>query len=103
MGSLDELGALRRTPAGVPVLEGRLNHRSKQLEAGLEREVTVDLPWIALGDLALLISASAPDATVKASGFVAAKSLRSRTPVLHLTQIEFIEGNQHGFQTENQA
>ena len=94
---------MRHTPAGVPVVEGRLSHRSKQIEAGLEREVSADMPWIALGEIARLIAASSPGAQVTARGFVAAKSLRSRSPVLHLTQIEFIEGNQHGFQTENQA
>jgi primosomal replication protein N len=34
-----------------------------------------------------------PGTALRVSGFLAAKSLRSRSPVVHLNKIEFLEGN----------
>jgi len=34
---------------------------------------------------------------MRVSGFLAAKSLRSRIPVFHLNKIEFLEGMKNGF------
>ncbi|MFV8825226.1 primosomal replication protein N [Thauera sp. WH-2] len=88
-----EVLPLRRTPAGVPVASCMLAHESKQVEAGLTREVSVELQAVALGDLAAVLAAATPGGAMRITGFLAAKSLRSRTPVLHLTTIEFLEGN----------
>ncbi|MDX9718791.1 MAG: primosomal replication protein N [Thauera sp.] len=88
-----EVLPLRRTPAGVPVASCMLAHESKQVEAGLTREVSVELQAVALGDLAAVLAAATPGGPMRITGFLAAKSLRSRTPVLHLTTIEFLEGN----------
>ena len=43
--------------------------------------------------LAAVLAAAIPGSALRATGFLAAKSLRSRTPVLHLNTIEFLEGN----------
>jgi primosomal replication protein N len=88
-----EVLPLRQTPAGVPVASCMLAHESKQVEAGLTREVSVELQAVALGDLAAVLAAATPGGAMRITGFLAAKSLRSRTPVLHLTTIEFLEGN----------
>jgi len=48
---------------------------------------------VALGDLAAVLAVAVPGSALRATGFLAAKSLRSRTPVLHLNTIEFLEGN----------
>ncbi|MCV2219689.1 primosomal replication protein N [Thauera sp. Sel9] len=90
---LAELLPLRRTPAGVPVASCVLAHESKQIEAGLAREVSVEMQAVAVGDLAGVLAAAKPGAVVRISGFLAARSLRSRSPVLHLNTIEFLEGN----------
>ncbi len=90
---LAELLALRRTPAGVPVMGCTLAHESKQVEAGVARDVSVEVAAVAVGEMASLLSAAAPGMRVAVTGFLAAKSLRSRTPVLHLNKIEFLEGN----------
>ena len=87
-----EVSALRRTPAGVPVMSCILAHESRQIEAGIEREVKLELPAMAIGELAQMLAAAAPGAKVSVSGFMAAKSARSRSPVLHLNIIEFMEG-----------
>ncbi|MPN18004.1 Primosomal replication protein N [bioreactor metagenome] len=88
-----ELLPLRRTPAGTPVAGCLLVHESKQSEAGLERTVAVELQAVAVGDLAMVLISGGPGANVSVTGFLAAKSLRSRAPVLHLNKIEFVEGN----------
>lgn len=90
---LAELQPLRRTPAGVPVLNCVLAHESKQLEAGVAREVSVELQAVAVGELASVLAVAAPGMRIRATGFLAAKSLRSRAPVMHLNKIEFLEGN----------
>ncbi|MCM8564347.1 primosomal replication protein N [Thauera linaloolentis] len=88
-----ELLPLRRTPAGIPVANCVLAHESKQVEAGLARDVSVEMQAVAVGDLAGVLAMAKPGAAVRISGFLAARSLRSRSPVLHLNTIEFLEGN----------
>lgn len=90
---LAELQPLRRTPAGVPVLNCVLAHESEQIEAGRPRDVSVELQAVAVGELAGMLAAAAPGMRIRATGFMAAKSLRSRAPVMHLNKIEFLEGN----------
>ena len=88
-----EVLPLRRTPAGIPVASCVLAHESKQVEAGLTREVSVEVQAVAIGDLAGVLAGVKPGAVLRLSGFLAARSLRSRSPVLHLNTIEFLEGN----------
>jgi primosomal replication protein N len=95
-----ELLPLRRTPAGVPVASCGLTHESKQLEAGGAREVSVELQAVAVGELAGVLASASPGMRIRVAGFLAAKSLRSRSPVLHLSKIEFLEGNENGFQAQ---
>ncbi|WP_230976364.1 primosomal replication protein N [Pseudothauera nasutitermitis] len=90
---LAELQPLRRTPAGVPVLNCVLAHESEQIEADRPRAVSVELQAVAVGELAGMLAAAAPGMRIRATGFMAAKSLRSRAPVMHLNKIEFLEGN----------
>jgi len=95
-GLLVERKLLRFTPAGVPVSEGRLQHASKQIEGGTERQVEVEIAVLALGESARWLQAAPLGGAVKVNGFLAARSLKSRTPVLHVNSIEFLEGNENG-------
>jgi primosomal replication protein N len=97
---LAELQPLRRTPAGIPVASCTLVHESRQCEAGVERDVSVELPAVAMGELASVVMAAVPGAYLRVAGFLAARSLRSRVPVLHLSKIEFLEGTKNGVQAE---
>ncbi len=54
------------------------------------------MPAVALGQIALLMAGAKPGDNVRLTGFLAAKSLKSRTLVLHVNEIEFLEGNQNG-------
>jgi primosomal replication protein N len=92
-GVITELQALRHTPAGVPVVEFRLRHESERAEAGTSRRVEAEIEAVAFEAQARLLAASGAGRALKAEGFLCAKSARSRKPVLHVTNIEFVEGN----------
>lgn len=55
--------------------------------------MAVEVLAVAIGELASVLAAAVPGMTLRVTGFLAAKSLRSRFPVLHLSTIEFLEGN----------
>ena len=90
---ITELKALRYTPAGVPVVEFRLKHESERAEAGATRKVDAEIEAVAFEAQARLLAAGPMGRRLKAEGFLCAKNRRSRKPVLHVTNIEFIEGN----------
>jgi primosomal replication protein N len=70
-----------------------LAHESWQTEAGMAREVKLELSAMAMGELTQTLASAAPGTSVLVTGFMAARSARSRMPVLHLNVIEFMEGN----------
>ena len=92
-GVVTELQPLRYTPAGVPVVEFRLAHESERAEAGARRKVQTEIDAVAFEAQARLLAAGPLGRLLKAEGFLCAKSRRSRKPVLHVTNIEFMEGN----------
>ncbi len=92
-GSVLEIAALRFTPAGVPALSFRIEHRSEQVESGVQRVVNCEISAIAFGSNAHLMDGAKPGDKVELTGFLNAKSLKSRSLILHVTKIEFLEGN----------
>jgi primosomal replication protein N len=92
-GVITELKALRHTPAGVPVVEFRLRHQSERLEAGSARKVEAEVEALAFEAQARLVAGASLGRALKAEGFLCAKSRTSRKPVLHVTNIEFVEGH----------
>ena len=95
-GNIIELAQLRHTPAGVPVLEFRIAHESEQIEAGLPRKAECEVQAVALGQSALLLKGAKPGDSLSLTGFLAARSAKSKQPVLHVERIEFTEGMNHG-------
>ena len=91
-GRLLELGALRLTPAGVAALEFAIVHESEQAEAGSQRKVQAEIGAIAFETEARLIATRPLGSGVKLTGFLSAKSKRAKKLVLHVTNIEFVEG-----------
>jgi len=83
---------LRYTPAGVPVLAFSVKHESRQSEAGADREVGMEVACIAVEDEAKAIAAAPLGIGVKLAGFLAPKGKQSRQLVLHVNEIEFLEG-----------
>ncbi len=91
-GTLVEIGALRYTPAGLPAVEFRIRHESSIEEAGTERKVQAEVPALAFDKVARQVASASLGSALKARGFLAAKSQRSAKIVLHVTNIEFMEG-----------
>ena len=87
-----ELGALRYTPAGIPVVEFKLDHESERDEAGAKRKVRAEISAVAFEAQANLISRIQINSEVNVEGFLSAKTKRSKRLVLHVTNIEFSEG-----------
>ena len=91
-GRLLELGKLRHTPAGVAALEFKLAHESEQDEAGGRRKVQAELGAVAFESQARLLAGRPLGSSVRVLGFLSAKSKRAKKLVLHVTTIEFVEG-----------
>ncbi|CAB1367641.1 Primosomal replication protein N (fragment) [Denitratisoma oestradiolicum] len=64
------------------------------------RRVECEMSCVAVGPSANLLTGAQTGDGLHVSGFIAARSLKSRTPVLHVKTIEFLEGNPDGIQTE---
>jgi primosomal replication protein N len=84
--------ALRWTPGKVAVLEFKLEHTSRQIEAGAERDVSCELVIRAVGPVAQQIAVVALGSVMKIDGFLGAKSSKNRNPVLHVRTFELLEG-----------
>ncbi|WP_235839937.1 primosomal replication protein N [Derxia lacustris] len=82
-----ERGQIRYTPAGVPVLELKLGHASQCIEAGAPRQVAFEAAAVALGPMALRADAAPLGCALQFEGFLAQKSLKSKTLVIHITNI----------------
>ena len=84
---------MRYTPAGIPAVEFRLQHESEREEAGAKRRINAEVAGIAFEAQARLLAKANMNTEIKLQGFLAAKSKRSKKLVLHVTHIEFIEGD----------
>ena len=83
---------LRYTPAGLPIVEFRLAHRSVQVEAGFKRQVECEVRCVALGEAAEGLSRVAERTAVSVSGFLDRRNRMSAQLVLHATKIEIVKG-----------
>jgi primosomal replication protein N len=79
----------------VAAVEFRLAHESEQDEAGAKRTIQAEVNAVAFETQAKLLSGRPLGSPVRVQGFLGAKSKRSRKLILHVTQIEFIEGETH--------
>ena len=75
-------------------MEFKLQHESEQSEAGNLRKVEAEIGGIAFDAQARLLAGARLNTGLKLHGFLAAKSKRSKKLVLHVTNIEFIEGQE---------
>jgi len=89
-GALLERKPVRYTPAGVPVVEAQLGHRSDVLEAGVVRQIELEMPVVALGETARWLESAGLGQAVEIEGFLAQKSKSSRLLVLHVNTLKFV-------------
>ena len=76
----------------MAAVEFKLGHESEQDEAGGKRSIQAEVSAIAFETHARLIASANLGMNLKVQGFLAVKSKRSKRLILHVTNIEFIEG-----------
>ena len=91
-GRLLELGPLRHTPAGLAAIDFKVAHESEQDEAGGRRQVSAELAAVAFEAQARLLAGRPLGSGLRLQGFLSAKSKRSKRLILHVTNMEFAEG-----------
>jgi primosomal replication protein N len=84
-GQLQAKAALRYTPAGLPVIDLSVRHSGTVVEAQLQRQLDFEIPAVALGDAAQRLERVALGSALQVDGFLAPRSKRSKTLVLHIT------------------
>jgi primosomal replication protein N len=84
------LGDLRYTPAGIAVLQAGLRHQATVAEAGIERQLDFELEVVAVGDAAQRLGRQALGTELDIDGFLAPRSKRSRSLILHITEFTAI-------------
>ena len=89
-GTLAQVEPLRHTPAGLPLLQFRLAHKSMQIEAGFKRQVECEMNCVALGEIASALSKSSAGAGISVTGFLNRKNRMSAQLVLHATKTELL-------------
>jgi primosomal replication protein N len=91
-GEITAIDPLRHTPAGLPVVNFKLTHRSLQLEANIERQSGFEIGAVAIGDIAAAAARFHTGDTVTVQGFLAAKRSLSKQAgaplILHITHID---------------
>ena len=90
--TLVERMALRYTPAGIPVVEAQLQHRSELVEAGLQRRLAFDFSAIAIGDTARALALAELGSELGLSGFLAPRSARSTRLLVHVLEFSRLAG-----------
>ena len=89
-GTIAELEPLRHTPAGLPLIQFRVAHRSMQVEAGYKRQVECDVNCVAMGEAAMRLSRANAGVEVEVSGFLNRKNRMSAQLVLHAIETQIL-------------
>ena len=83
--------AVRHTPAGIPAVECKLEHRSQQDEAGGRRNVECEMRAVAFGDVALALGRCTIGSPLRCEGFIARRYRTGTSLTLHVTRFEQID------------
>ena len=84
---------MRYTPAGIPIVTGKLQHSSQQTEAGTERLVEFEIAAIAAGEISGRFNRAELGAAFQFTGFLARKNRNSKSLVFHVIDFENIVSN----------
>jgi primosomal replication protein N len=87
-GALIQVEPLRYSPAGVPIAEAAILHRSTQAVATQPRQVECELMVQASGTLATQLAQLSSGTQVKLEGALNRRSVNSRQLILILNRIE---------------
>lgn len=84
--TLQERGALRYTPAGIPALDLNLRHESEATEAGHKRKVSVEIRAVAFGELTHRLGSMEIGSTCGFAGFIGSQR-NGRGVLFHVTEV----------------
>jgi len=87
VASIIERDAIRYTPAGIPVVTARLQHRSEQIEAETKRITEFEIQTAAIGKIAGTLEKLELGQIQRFTGFMARRSQKSKSLVFHITDI----------------
>ena len=90
-GEIAEIEPLRHTPAGIPLLNFKLAHKSLQIEARYKRQVECTMNGVAVGDMAVEMSRFVAGQQVQVTGFLNRKNRMSAQLILHVTQVQSLK------------
>lgn len=85
-GEFTQKSPMRYTPAGLAVLEGVLHHESEVVEAAIPRKLIFEMPFKAVGEIAVALDKEPIGRFIQARGFLAPKSARFKQLIVHITQ-----------------
>lgn len=87
-GELVQVDPVRYSPAGVPIAEAVIRHRSSLTADGRERQVEYDLTMQASGPFAARLASLPPGTQVAVEGALNRRSVKSRQLILIVNRIE---------------
>lgn len=88
VAAIAERDILRYTPAGIPIVAARLEHRSTQMEAGIARQIEFEISALAAGEISGRFNQAALGEIFRFSGFMARKNRNSKSLVFHIVDFE---------------
>jgi primosomal replication protein N len=94
VGQVSRAVETRTSPVGIPISRFSLEHRSRQLEAGNEREVFCRIVVVVAGEaLQAKVAKLSVGDSLKVEGFISRSSYRSEAShlVLHALQLEMLD------------
>jgi primosomal replication protein N len=77
----------------VPILKFSVRHSSQQSEAGAQRAVEAEVRCVAVETQARQMATAPLGMGLRLAGFLAPQGKSSRQLVLHVTELEFAEGD----------
>lgn len=87
---------IRYTPAGLPVLQMELDHRSEQIEVSIPVKIELVMKVKAVGEIAQEIARLPLGTEIVVKGFLARTSRRSDAAVLHVNSYKLMKEVNHG-------
>lgn len=81
---------MRYSPAGIPIVSGKLRHSSQQVEAEAERTVEFEIAAIAIGEIAGRFGQAELGEIQHFTGFMARRNRNSKSLVFHITDFSSV-------------
>lgn len=90
-GYIENIGAIRLTPAGLFVIDFTLKHQSTQQQAQTDRKVQAEFLCIMISQTQQKVAQLKNQMPLKVRGFMAAKSARAQSHlILHVIEYEIL-------------